>query len=113
MGERSIPPQLAVLNSNLKRVFGEKYASIFMTTTPAELLFNGIPLCVNSSGLAKAICSVIKKQKPKAIAVMEDGSMRFSMFGFVSILQVFFPSFCLLWFHSEYEFKLKTKTNVV
>lgn len=96
MGERSIPPQLAVLNSNLKRVFGEKYGSIFMTTTPAELLFNGIPLCVNSSGLAKAICSVIKKQKPKAIAVMEDGSMRFSMFGFVSILQVFFPSFCLL-----------------
>lgn len=84
MAEHQIPAQLSILNSNLKQVFGEKYTSIFMTTTPAELLFNGIPLCLEPNGLAKVICSVIRKQKPKAIAVMDDGSMRFSMFGFVS-----------------------------
>lgn len=61
---------------------------MFMTTTPADLLFNGIPLCVKPSGLAKAICSVVKKMKPKAIAEMDDGSLNFSMFGFVSIPQV-------------------------
>lgn len=89
MAESTIPPQLGILNGQLKDVFGEKFASMFMTVKPIDLLFNGIPLCVNPSGIASFICSVIKNQKPQAIKEMDDGSMRFSMFGHVSIFFTF------------------------
>lgn len=83
--ENTLPPQLAIINANIKNVFGEKYTSMFMRTNPSELLFTGIKLCSgNMTGLAKIICSIIKRQRPKAISLESDGSMKFSMFGFVS-----------------------------
>lgn len=84
MAESIIPPQLGILNGQLKDIFGEKHASIFQTVKPFDLLFNGIPLCVNTTGIATLICSVIKSQKPQAIKEMADGSLKFSMFGHVS-----------------------------
>lgn len=90
MAESTMPPQLAILNSQLKEVFGEKYASIFMNVKPSQFLFNGIPLCVNPSGIAGIICSVIKSQKPQAIHEVSDGSLKFSVFGHVSIRQSYY-----------------------
>lgn len=86
MAENLIPPLLGILNMQLKDVFGDEYASIFMRAKPSELLFKGISLCVNPGGIAKIICSIIKKQKTQAIHEMNDGSLRFSMFGHVSVL---------------------------
>lgn len=80
-----MPAQLGILNGQLKDIFGEKYTSVFMTTKPSQLLFNGIPLCVNPSGIASIICSVIKSQKTQAIHVADDGSLKFSLFGHVSV----------------------------
>ncbi|XP_031619587.1 sensory neuron membrane protein 2 [Contarinia nasturtii] len=75
------PGQLGFLNEQLKEVFGKQYASIFMTVKPSNLLFSGIPLCVDPSGIAEFICKAIKMQRPQAIKEMNDGSLRFSMFG--------------------------------
>ncbi|XP_055324872.1 sensory neuron membrane protein 2 [Sitodiplosis mosellana] len=81
MAESSMPAQLGILNGQLEDVFGEKYDSMFMTVKVSDLLFDGVPLCVNPSGIASFICSVIKNQKPRAIKEIDDGSMRFSLFG--------------------------------
>lgn len=87
--EGTLPPQLAIINANLKNVFGEKYTSMFMRTKPSELLFSGITICGGKkTGIAKIICSIIKKQRPKAISLESDGSMKFSMFGFVSKFRI-------------------------
>lgn len=108
MADSTLPPQLAIINGQLKEIFGEKYTSIFMNVKPSQLLvsfwiellkdlliivalfeysqFDGIPLCVNPSGITGIICSVIKSQKPQAIHEMSDGSMKFSLFGHVSHL---------------------------
>lgn len=83
--ESTIPPQLGLLNSQLKSIFGERYASVFMSVKPSELLFTGIPLCVKPSGIAGIICSVIKRQNAQAIRETSDGSLRFSLFGHVSV----------------------------
>ena len=84
MAESTMPAQLGILNGQLKDVFGEKYESMFMSVKLSDLLFDGIPLCVNTSGIAAFICSVIKNQKPQAMKEMDDGSMRFSLFAHVS-----------------------------
>lgn len=78
-----MPPQLALIGANLKQVFGENYSSIFINVKPAEVLFSGIPLCVNPSGVSKIICSVIKSRKIRTMHDMADGSLRFSFFGHV------------------------------
>lgn len=82
--EGMVPPQLGILNSQLKSIFGEKYSSVFMSVKPSQLLWDGIPLCVDPSGIAGIICSVIKSQNAQAIHEMSDGSLRFSLFGHVS-----------------------------
>lgn len=93
--EASLPPQLGILNAYLKDVFGEKYTSMFMRTKPSELLFTGITICGGKpSGITKIICSMIKRMRPKAISLESDGSMRFSMFGFVSNFSVQSYSYC-------------------
>lgn len=81
--EATMPPQLALLNGQFAEVFGEKYKSLFMATKPSELLFDGIPLCINTTGIARIICSVIKSQQAQSIRQMDDGSMRFSFFAHV------------------------------
>lgn len=96
MAESSIPPQLAILNGQLKAIFGEKRASIFQIAKPIDLLFNGIPLCVDPSGITSFICAVMKNQKPQAIKEMDDGSLRFSMFGHVSNGKHFYTHFIKL-----------------
>lgn len=90
MAESTMPPQLGILNSQLSDVFGERYSSLFMKTTPRQLLWNGIPLCVRPTGIAKIICSVIRGQKPQAMKEMDDGSLKFSFFGHVSLMQLIF-----------------------
>lgn len=84
MADDIISPQLGIWNGQLSDVFGEQYSSLFMRVTPNQLLFDGIPLCVDASGITKIICSVIKRVKPKAIKPLEDDSLRFSLFGHVS-----------------------------
>lgn len=84
MAESTMPPQLALIDQNLKEVFGEKYSSLFMKVKPAEVLFTGIPFCANATGLSNLICSVIKSRKIQTIHEMVDGSLRFSFFGHVS-----------------------------
>lgn len=84
MADTVISPHMGILNGQLSDVFGEKYSSIFMRVRPNQLLFNGIPLCVDTSGIAKIICSVIKRLRPKTMKLMEDGSFRFAFFEHVS-----------------------------
>lgn len=84
MADTVISPQLGILNGQLSDVFGEKYSSIFMRVRPNQLLFNGIPLCVDTSGITKIICSVIKRQRPITMKLMKDDSFRFAFFEHVS-----------------------------
>lgn len=85
--ESIMPPQLAIINGQLADVFGEKYNSLFVSTTPSDYFFNGIPICVDPSGIAKIICSVIKSQHSPTMREMDDGSLKFSLFSYVRILQ--------------------------
>lgn len=80
-----MPPQLALIAANVKEVFGEKYSSMFINVKPAEILFAGIPLCVNPLGISRLICSIIKSRKLQTIRELSDGSLRFSLFGHVSL----------------------------
>lgn len=84
--ESSMPPQLAFIGANLNEVFGQNYSSMFINVKPAEVLFAGIPLCVNPSGVSKLICSVIKSRKIQTMHEMADGSLRFSFFAHVRTL---------------------------
>lgn len=84
MAESQMPPQLAIIERYLSEVFGEKYSSLFMTVKLEDVLFKGIPLCINASGIPSVICSVIKAQGIQTIHEMNDGSLRFSLFGHVS-----------------------------
>lgn len=95
-----IPPQLGLLNSQLKSIFGEKYSSVFMSVKPSQLLWDGIPLCVDPSGIAGIICSVIKSQNAQAIHEMSDGSLRFSLFGHVSNKNVISLEYII--FHEQF-----------
>lgn len=81
--ESMMPAQLGLLNYQLVNIFGEKYSSAFMQIKPIELFWNGIPLCVNTTGMAKIVCSIIKNQKTQTMKEMSDGSLRFSFFGHV------------------------------
>lgn len=78
-----MPAQLALIDANVKEVFGDKYSSLFMNVKPSEVLFNGIPLCLNATGLSKVICSIIRERKIQTIHEISDGSLRFSFFGHV------------------------------
>lgn len=84
VSEAETPAQLGMLNDYLSDVFGKNDA-LFMRTKPRELLFEGLPMCVQASGITKIICSVIKSRGIKAIREMGDDSLRFSLFNHVRL----------------------------
>lgn len=90
IGEATVPPQLAVINGHIKDIFGKQYSTLFMNVKPREILFDGIPMCVNVTGFAKIMCQVMKARHLQNLREMDDGSLRFSYFNHV-IKFVFFP----------------------
>lgn len=75
---------LVHLNANLKAVFNDP-KSMFLDTTVREFLFDGVRFCINTNGIAKAICNQIKEGGSKTIRELSDGSLAFSFFNHVSI----------------------------
>ncbi|XP_067646318.1 sensory neuron membrane protein 2 isoform X2 [Eurosta solidaginis] len=67
------------LNANLKAVFNDP-KSMFLDTTVREFLFDGVRFCINTNGIAKAICNQIKEGGSKTIRELSDGSLAFSFF---------------------------------
>lgn len=59
--------------------------SIIMETTPRQFLFDGIHFCQSKDELAVVICQMIEGNAPTTIKPNGDGSLRFSLFGHVSI----------------------------
>nr|QKN21195.1 sensory neuron membrane protein [Zeugodacus cucurbitae] len=70
---------LVHLNANLKAVFNDP-KSMFLDTTVREFLFDGVRFCINTNGIAKAICNQIKEGGSKTIRELSDGSLAFSFF---------------------------------
>lgn len=74
---------LGMLNTHIAAVFGRP-KSMFVTTTPRAILFDGIPLCENVRGVAQLLCNVLRERKLQTIQVQQDGSMRFALFRYVN-----------------------------
>lgn len=77
--EAQMPAQLAIVDSQLDNVFGEKYKDLFVTVSPREFLFDGMRFCVDPVGIARIVCSVVKAKNVKAIRELEDGSVKFAL----------------------------------
>lgn len=71
----------------LKNIFGpEASNSLFMKTTPRQLLFDGIEFCRDPIGVSQIVCMSIEDRKLQTITRTEDGrAMKFSLFGHVSL----------------------------
>jgi hypothetical protein len=70
----------------LHNIFGpEASKSMFIKTTPRNLLFDGIEFCRDPSGVAQIVCMSIEDRKLDTITKTDDGrAMKFSLFGHVS-----------------------------
>lgn len=77
---------MAMVAPELKNIFGADAASsMFIKTTPDELLFAGIEFCRDPTGVAQIVCMSIEDRKLQTITKTEDGrAMKFSLFGHVS-----------------------------
>lgn len=84
MADESITSQLGIINANLNKIFGTK-KSIFIATTPRAYLFEGIRFCIDTTGMAKLICDVIKEESSKGLVALADGSIQFSFFDHVGM----------------------------
>lgn len=78
--ESQLPAQLAIVNYQLPQVFGEKYTEAFMTSTVRRYLFDGIRICIDPTGIARIVCSVIKARNVRALHELDDGSISFALF---------------------------------
>lgn len=82
--EDEMAATLGMLNTHIGEVFGRP-KSMFLDTTPRDLLFHGITLCANVRGVAQLLCNVLKERKLKTIQKLNDGSLIFALFRYVSI----------------------------
>lgn len=78
-----MPAQIGLISRFLGDVFG-KNDNMFITVKVRDVLFDGLPICRNPSGLAKVVCNVIRSRNIKAIRETPDGSFLFSLFHHVS-----------------------------
>lgn len=76
--------QIGIIERFLKNVFGTNN-DLFITVKPKDLLFDGLKLCKNPTGVAQIICNIIKKRNIKAFRQSSDGAYLFSFFNHVSI----------------------------
>lgn len=74
---------LGLLNTHVGAMFGRP-KTMFLSTTPRALLFEGITICEDAHGVAKVLCNVMKERKVQTIQPVDDGSLRFALFGHVS-----------------------------
>lgn len=77
---------MSMIAPELKNIFGPEAAtSMFMKTTPRELLFDGIEFCRDPTAVAQIVCLSIEDRKLQTITKTQDGrALRFSLFGHVS-----------------------------
>lgn len=70
-------------------VFGQ-YNSPIIEARVGDLLLDGIPMCVNPGLMGSIVCNIIRTiaTNAKNIELKEDGSMVFSILGYVSKVQI-------------------------
>lgn len=78
-----MPAQIGLISRFLGDVLG-KNDKMFVSVKVRDVLFDGLPVCKNASGLAKIVCNVIKHKNIKAMRELPDGSFLFSLFNHVS-----------------------------
>jgi hypothetical protein len=82
--ERERPAALKILNKAIPAIFGNP-ASMFLTTSARNILFDGIPIYCNVTDFSsKAVCSEIKRRKDE-FQQLDENIYGFSFFGMVSI----------------------------
>lgn len=73
---------LRLLNPHIGAMFGHP-KSLFIRTTPRSLLFDGIPFCIKTHGLAEIMCQMLRDRNLNTMQVLADKSVRFAMFRYV------------------------------
>lgn len=79
-----------------------------MATTPRAYFFEGIRFCIDTTGMAKLICSVLKEKSTKGLVSLADGSVQFSFFDHVKLLLLCMPKFLL---NVSFSYIQKNRTN--
>lgn len=77
---------MSLVAPELHNIFGpESKKSMFLKTTPRNLLFDGIEFCRDPTGVAQIVCMSIEDRKLQTIVKSDDGrAMKFSLFSHVS-----------------------------
>lgn len=78
---------MGLISPELNNIFGpESSKSMFLRTTPKNLLFDGIEFCRDPVGVAQIVCMSIEDRKLQTIVKTDDGrAMKFSLFSHVRI----------------------------
>lgn len=82
--EDEMATSLGLLNRHIDAMFGN-VNSLYIATTPRALLFEGIPFCRNTKGLAEIMCQILRDRQLNTMQVMTDGSVQFALFKYVRI----------------------------
>ena len=76
---------MGLIAPELNNIFGpDSSKSMFLKTTPQNLLFDGIEFCRDPVGVAQIVCMSIEDRKLQTIVKTDDGrAMKFSLFSHV------------------------------
>lgn len=87
ISEDIINSQLGLINDNILRIFPNE-SSLFLTTTPKQYFFDGVPFCLHldemTHFLCKLVLDVVQHRKIKAIRRINDGALKFAFFYYVN-----------------------------